>query len=83
MTDRNDDREPRRRHAAQNDGELIELPPGAETIDEAAAAERLQRGARPPAETDEEPPAAEPRTTPRFGSAGSGGLEFEPGPERP
>ena len=63
-----------------------ELPPieghPSETSDEA------EGGAHAPADRTLENAPNPPRTTtgkitaPKFGSAGSGGLEFEPGPER-
>lgn len=66
-----------------------------ETVDEKYNDENEQRGRRTqaaspreqqnsPAEEDRNPPhtTTGPITAPKFGSAGSGGLEYEPGPER-
>jgi hypothetical protein len=66
-----------------------------ETVDEKYNDENQQHGRRTqaaspreqenrPVEEDRNPPhtTTGPITAPKFGSAGSGGLEYEPGPER-
>ena len=72
----------RPRHMIVNDGELLDIGPDAETIDDA---ELRSSDAHEPsagdvrAATDDD---ASPGARLRFGSAGSGGAEREPGPDR-
>ena len=64
-----------------------ELPPveehPAETPDEAEGDAHTPLVDRPPKHAPNPPRTTTGKiTSPKFGSAGSGGLEFEPGPER-
>jgi hypothetical protein len=76
-------RDARPHHMVESDGELLDIGPNAETIDDAGArsTERLDLDEERRRKGDDAAPR--PRTAPRFGSAGSGGAELEPGPEGP
>jgi hypothetical protein len=82
--DAREQHEARPHHMVESDGELLDIGPDAETVDDASvrATERIDLEGSA-VRRDDRDAETRPRTAPRFGSAGSGGAEFEPGPERP